>query len=184
MSRTATTCIPSDPRVTSRALALQSWFANRAGPRNKEGVFLRLDITMLKSRRVRSRSFSSSGVMETRFPQRYLTASPFLINLLAVAVASWVTMVYRLVVETSNGQSVCQILMYLRMWRLKSSFSRSVFKLLQNFRSPGSFSNAFSAFWGSLSTTTSWSKIAVMSSSEIPRAELYLDLFFRIIVQK
>ena len=101
---------------------------------------------MLKSRLVKSRSFSSSEVIATRFPLRYLTKSPFLMDRLAVVDASCVIIVYRLVVDTSKGQSGSQILIYFRMWRLKSSFSRSVFNFSMNLRRPASLSRETSAF--------------------------------------
>ena len=184
ISRSDTTSIPSDPRGTSFALALQSWLANRAGPKNSEGVFFLLVMTTLKSRLVMSRSFSSSGVIWTLLPQRYFMVSPFLIGRLAVIAASWVTIVYLLVVETSKGQSGSQIFMYFRMCLRKSSFSLSVLSRLTYFLRPESSSKASSAFCASLPRTTSRNKIAVTSSSLIPRVKLYFDRFFRIVVQK
>ena len=102
----------------------------------------------------------------------------------AVMAASCVTIVYRLVVETSKGQSGSQMLMYFRICRRKSSLSLLLPSELTNFFSPESPSSAVSALCESLPRTTSRKRIAVTSSSLNPRVRLYLLRFFRIVVQK
>lgn len=139
---------------------------------------------MLKSLRLCWIDSSSSAVMWTCIPHRYLMISPFLTGIRAVIDASCVATVYLFVVVTSKAHSGRYMLTYRLRCCRKSSFSLVVFKLSENFFRPARPRSCDSACVAFFSTITHFCRIAVTSSSLMPRHEWYALRFFLMFVQK